>query len=375
MASNAEIYPIDPALTLTAAAKKWLEEHSRYIKPRTISGYREYFKALFSIFGDVPLNTIHITHVRNYQTERAKRAGNGRINQELSALHQVMSEAGCWRDIGFLYKPLPLPKLKSGHSLTAEEEKRLREVALSRPRWQVAGHSLIVMLSTTAGFGELRYLRRADVDLERRCIHLREGVKNDYRDRTIPLNTAAHASMLWLLERWKRLGGRNDDDFVLPHRRRRRGLPWIFDEPTSQAGIRTIFEKIRIAADLKHVRIYDMRVQAITKILSDPKVSTQVAKEIAGHICQAMQSKYSIQWLDTKRAALDALEPSTTLEVSTSPAPDLPGAIQDPAIQVEIQRQVRLALQAYQATQPAVIEPHVRSSLGPRLLTFPGGGR
>ena len=49
-------------------------------------------------------------------------------------------------------------------------------------------------------------------------------------------------------------------------------------------------------------------MQAITKLLSDPNVSPQVSREIAGHISQAMQSRYSIQLFNTKKAALDGLE-------------------------------------------------------------------
>ncbi len=357
------------------AAAAWLKEHSRYIKPRTISGYHEYFRRLNEFFGGMRLDSIQISHVRRYQDERSKRAGPGRVNQELSALHQVLVEADCWKEIGTLYKPLKNKTTKSGHSLTPEEEKRLREVAFSSPKWRVAGHCMIVMLSTTAGFGELRHLRRSDVDLELRSVHIREGIKNDYRDRTIPLNSAAYASMLWLLDRWKKLGGSREDQYILPHRPRNKGLPWCFNEPCSQWGIRTAFEKIRKAAELPHFRQYDCRTQAITKILSDPKVSTQVAKEIAGHISQAMQSRYSIQLLDTKRAALDALEPAAPSEVSTVPSPDLPEAIKHPAIQEEIQRQVRLALQAFQDAQPTLSGSHARSANGPRLLTFPGGGR
>jgi hypothetical protein len=65
---------------------------------------------------------------------------------------------------------------------------------------------------------------------------------------------------------------------------------------------------IRKAAGIPHFRIYDCRVQAITKLLSDPNVSAQVSREIAGHVSQAMQSRYSIQLFNTKKAALDALD-------------------------------------------------------------------
>ena len=58
---------------------------------------------------------------------------------------------------------------------------------------------MIVMLSTTMGFGELRQLRRCDVDMEKRCVTVREGAKNTHRERTIPLNNSAFESMAWIL--------------------------------------------------------------------------------------------------------------------------------------------------------------------------------
>jgi integrase len=79
---------------------------------------------------------------------------------------------------------------------------------------------MMVMLSTTMGFGELRQLRRLDVDMKRRSIFVREGAKNRFRNRTIPLNTTAYESMTWILARWKKLGGDSDEHYILPHRPR-----------------------------------------------------------------------------------------------------------------------------------------------------------
>ena len=73
-----------------------------------------------------------------------------------------------------------------------DEERILHEVAFSRPKWQVAAHHMRVLLSTTMGFGELRHVRRRDVDLKRK----------------------------WIIERWEQLGGSHDSDFILPHRPR-----------------------------------------------------------------------------------------------------------------------------------------------------------
>jgi hypothetical protein len=60
------------------------------------------------------------------------------------------------------------------------------------------------------------------------------------------------------------------------------------------------------------VRIYDCRVQAITKLLSSPQVSPQASREIAGHISQEMQNRYSIQTFSTKKAAVDTLDAPPT---------------------------------------------------------------
>ena len=58
-----------------------------------------------------------------------------------------------------------VPKRRGGHSISAEEERILREVAFSKPKWRLAAHCMMVMLSTTMGFGELRHVRRRDVDM------------------------------------------------------------------------------------------------------------------------------------------------------------------------------------------------------------------
>ena len=302
----------------------WLAEHRRYIKPNTIRSYVCCRKPLLSFFGEMITGEIHIDHIRRYQDERRtatgslsgfRTAGNTRVNYELSTVQQVLKEAGTWKIVGERYKPLPVPKSRSGHSLNHEEERRLREIAFRKPKWRLAAHCMTVMLSTTMGFGELGHVRRRDVDMKRKCVVVRDGAKNEHRDRTIPLNTAAYDSMTWLLERWAKLGGSQESEFILPHRPRSRGGSWLFDEPMT--AIRSAFENIRKEAGLEHFRIYDCRVHAITKLLSNPAVSPQVSKEIAGHISQAMQDRYSIQQYDTKKAALDAME-----------APDVPSVSQ-----------------------------------------------
>jgi integrase len=346
------------SMPLSAASAFWLEQHKRYIKPNTVRNYTGALKVLSPFFGEILLRDITITDICRYQAERGKKAGPYLLNSEISVLQMILKEARCWKQIADLYKPMRVPKRRAGHSISADEERVLREVAFSRPKWRLAAHCMMVMLSTTMGFGELRHVRRRDVDLKRKSILVRDGAKNDHRDRTIPMNAAALDSMLWILDRWERLGGHDESEFILPHRPRSKKGPWILTEPMS--AITSAFNGIRKEAGLPKFRVYDCRVQAITKLLSNPDVSPQVSKEIAGHISQVMQNPYSIQQFDTKLAALQTLETPSIAPVPpepTTPAQELApplGATQT-AIQAEIARQVdrkvALALQEYFASQ------------------------
>ncbi len=185
--------------------------------------------------------------------------------------------------------------------------------------------------------------------------------------------------MAWILERWKKLGENDKEQYILPHRPRSPRGPWIFEEP--MGSIATAFTQIRIASGLRHFRLYDCRVQAITKLLSNPDVSVQVCREIAGHVSQVMTDRYSIQRFDTKKAALDGLE-----DRSARP-PEVPPPAVDfahVAIQAEIARQVAQALQQHLASSrpSAPVQATYRRTRKrkaetpkPRLVMFPGGAR
>jgi integrase len=369
-------------MPFSSASAFWFEQHSRYIKPSTTKSYAGALKVLRLFFGDILLRDITIAHIRQYQDERRKKAGAYLLNGEMSVVQQVLKEARLWKNLEEDYKPLPVARRGAGRSLDKEEEERLRAVAFSKKKWRLAAHCMTIMLSTTMGFGELRQLRRRDVDMQRRCITVREGAKNEARERTSPLNTTAFESMTWILERWKKLGGNSDEHYILPHRPRgerashwRKKIPARLDEPMT--SINSAFTSIRNAAGLPKFRIYDCRVQAITKLLSHPEVSTQVSKEIAGHISQAMQNRYSIQRFETKKAALDALE-NPLVHPPSGPEPAIqppmqasaPADLMQPAIQAEIARQVALALRDREARYVSVGEERIR----PRLVVFPGGG-
>jgi integrase len=216
--------PLSPECPFSAAAWTWLQSHRPYIRPSTFRVYKQYCNSLSAFFQELPLGQFHIGNVRSYQTTR--KAGATRINAEVSALQMILKEVGGWEKIKSLYRPLPVPKRKVRQNMSEEEEKRLIACALdaSKPKRLLAGHCLIVMANTSAGFGELRHLKRQDVHLDedRPFIEVNEGTKNDYRIRLIPLNYLALRSMRWIVRRWEQLGGSEPEQYILPHHARRK---------------------------------------------------------------------------------------------------------------------------------------------------------
>lgn len=304
--------PTDQALSV------WVSQHSTYIGRGTLRTYRQYIVALQRFFQAIPLGEVGIGNIRAYQHERHQTCVATRVNAELSNLQMCMREADLWdKRIAPLYRPLPVPKTKVRQNMSEEEERRLLAVAFTDPRRRLAGHCLITMANTSMGFGELRHLRRCDVYLgdDPPFVEVNGGSKNDYRIRSIPLNFLALRSMRWIVQRWEELGGSDTESYILPHRARRtkeqqlqpghQARPPIFDEPMGH--IYRAARAILKDAGLAHLDPYDMRSHAITKLLSDPKVSDQMYTEIVGHVGDAMKRRYSKQRMENKKIAMDAM--------------------------------------------------------------------
>ncbi len=123
-------------------------------------------------------------------------------------------------------------------------------------------------------------------------------------------------SFKFLIERWKKAGGTKADQYLLYHRAQRRHAEIDFYQP--QGHIYRASREIFKEAGLAHLDPYDMRSHAITKLLSNPKLSDQTAQEIAGHISKKMQNRYSKQRLETKKNALDAFGTGSLFEAAAN---------------------------------------------------------
>lgn len=294
-------------LPLRQAAPLWLSTRTK-IAPKTRWCYEKcYFVALLAELGELPLRQIHIGHLVEYRKKRQETAGPSTINHEISALQQILKKAGLWEaNFKPWYEPLPLPKTGPGRALEPDQERRLWEAAKSRGRWRVAYCCSLITANTTAGPGEVRNLRLKDVHLDANppAIYVREGAKNQYRERTLPLNENALWAVKQLLELAKAKGATGPDHYLLP-RRGKSGQP---PDPTRPMGSwKKAWYSLTQAAGLKGLRRYDLRHHAISKLLERSDVSDETVRALAGHVSHKMMEHYSHIRLERKTAAVNTL--------------------------------------------------------------------
>ncbi len=296
--------PVLTQLPFAAACEAWLESRRAYISAKTHHEYKLNIKTLAVFFGELRLQEIDADLVRAYQRTRQLKCGPFAINHECGLLCQVRKRIGLpIKD----YQPLPLPKEVRGRALSDEERERLLRVAKSNPNWEAAYLAAGISVNTTAGPKETATLRLKDVDLDRRVIRIQPGgAKNVNRVRTIPLNQEALEYVKAAIERAKRLGSEDPDHHIFPFRVRPNAL---CDPTRPQTTFKTAWNKMKAAARIQNLRMYDLRHHAITALLENPEVSEETVEDIAGHVSRRMKKRYSHIRMEYKRAAVEAISP------------------------------------------------------------------
>ena len=94
-----------------------------------------------------------------------------------------------------------------------------RAVAFSRPKWQLTGRCIVLMMPATMGFGNsgssgvATWTWSARASPCARAPRTRTAKKNSFE-------CGCAESMTWVLERSKKLGGSEPEHYILPHRPR-----------------------------------------------------------------------------------------------------------------------------------------------------------
>jgi integrase len=250
----------------------------------------------------VPLSAITATSIADFQRTRHEAGiANRTINMDVGVLSRVLKSCGRWRALADHVHNLPERQRPVGRALTADERKRLFHTAASNPEWEHVYCAVIVAANTSMRPVEVKHLRRCDVDLVKRLVHVWRS-KNETSHRVIPLNASAIAAAARMFERADLLGHTEPEHYLWP------ACQWgRFDATKPMLKWDTAWRALRDEAGLHGLRFHDLRHTVITE-LAEMGVADHVLESISGHLSRRMLEHYSHIRIDAKRQALDALD-------------------------------------------------------------------
>jgi integrase-like protein len=80
-----------------------------------------------------------------------------------------------------------------------------------------------------------------------------------------------------------------------------------FDPTTPIGSWKKAWRKLTKEAGLSGLRFHDLRHHAITELFTNPNISIQTTKSIAGHVSERMVDRYAHIRLEAKRKAVESL--------------------------------------------------------------------
>jgi integrase len=286
---------------LSVAIDAYLDVKRIRCSPRTIELEEERLSLVKKHFGDVQLSAITATAISDFQRTRHEAGiANRTINMDVGVLSRVLKSCGRWRALADHVHNLPERQRPVGRALTAEERKQLFRAAASNPEWEHVYCAAVVAANTSMRPVEVKHLRRCDVDLVKKLVHVRRS-KNETSHRVIPLNASAIEAAARMFERADLLGHTEPEHYLWP------ACQWgRFDATKPMLKWDTAWRALRDEAGLHGLRFHDLRHTVITE-LAEMGVADHVLESISGHLSRRMLEHYSHIRIDAKRQALDAL--------------------------------------------------------------------
>ncbi len=290
------------AEALSDAIDAYLDAKRIRCSPRTIELEEERLILVTKHFGDVPLSAITATAIAEFQRTRHEAGiANRTINMDVGVLSRVLKSCGRWRALADHVRNLHERHRPVGRALTAEERKRLFHAAASNTEWEHVYCAAIVAANTSMRPVEVKHLRRCDVDLVKRLLHVLRS-KNETSHRVIPLNASAIEAAARMFERADLLGHTEPEHYLWP------ACQWgRYDATKPMLKWDTAWRALRDEAGLHGLRFHDLRHTVITE-LAEMGVADHVLESISGHLSRRMLEHYSHIRIDAKRQALDALD-------------------------------------------------------------------
>jgi integrase len=297
--------------TLDCAQNGTIVLNAGYLSRRTLRDYKACASALGKFFFGLRLSEIHAGHLREYQRSRSvcdqevaawkKPCGANRIRKEIDLLIRILRAAKLWGQEQLLnFQPLRPVELDAPRAMQPNEQARFLAIAASCVEWQFIYWYSVLALQTTASTNELRSLRLSDVMLSQGVLQIRrEGAKNKYRMRTIPLETPEVIfAVECLIARARSLGASAPHHYLFPIQESKGHYDPL--RPMSDSGLKKRWNAVRKAAGLDRLRPYDLRHTAITR-MAEAGTPIQVIMSFAGHMTLRMQQHYTAISLMAKR--------------------------------------------------------------------------
>ena len=122
-------------MMFTDSSNLWLRSRTG-LSENTRSNHSCNIKYLSRCFGEMKLAEIQLSHIRDYEAQRAagtipglRKAGASAIKQELSTLRQILDGAGEWNRLKKCFKPLRTAPSRLESAVSDEQERQLFKVA------------------------------------------------------------------------------------------------------------------------------------------------------------------------------------------------------------------------------------------------------
>jgi integrase len=261
-------------------AVRYLEEHARPKKKASSVQLDERLLkgCLLPALGNLTVTGITANDAR--RMHHAHRETPVQANRALLLLSKMMNLAESWglRPLGSnpcrgveRYREKPRQRFLSAEEI-ARLGKALREVEAEGSAHASGILALRLLLLTGARVGEILSLRWAEVDFDRRCLHLADSKTGE---KMIPLGAPA----LDLLVEAPRIHG---NPYVCPGERE--GKPLV--------GLTRIWYRIRERADLTDVRIHDLR-HSFASVGAGGGIGLPILGAILGHTQPQTTHRYA----------------------------------------------------------------------------------
>jgi integrase len=202
--------------TFEQASTEWLNKRAA-LKASTRETYEHALRHLNAAFGKRLICDIDAPDVAAYQEAReAENAAGATVNKEFTVLASILADHNLWNGIRRDAKRLDENE-SAGRALLPDEESRLLRVAsqigVKQGHWSPIYTVTVLDLNTGLRHSEVRQLRWASIDLEKRVLVVGQTKTEAGSGRPVPLTEPAWAA----LDMWaSRFPNRKPDDFVFP---------------------------------------------------------------------------------------------------------------------------------------------------------------